>query len=50
MSKYIALRCPNCNRKFAYIKVSTGDAVCHLCGITPKADVDKMRLDNKDKN
>lgn len=37
------IRCPNCNCRVAYVKVSTGDGVCHTCGLIPKEEINKQK-------
>lgn len=43
MARFISLRCPLCNRKINYVKVTTGEGVCSQCGMIDKIEMDRQK-------
>lgn len=43
------IRCPECNNRVAYVKQSTGEGVCHVCGVIEKAEIDRQRKEQANK-
>jgi phage FluMu protein Com len=41
--KYVSIRCPHCNKRVAYVKVGTGEGICHTCGLVEKAEIDRQK-------
>lgn len=43
MGRFIVIRCPLCNRKINYIKITTGEGVCSMCGVIDRIEMDRQK-------
>ena len=47
---YLRVRCPKCNNRISYIRITSGEGVCHQCGVISVKDTQQAREEAEKRN